>query len=173
MDDIQKLELKKYERLYDLTLVGLNHEIERYRKIDNKIHYYITVLAILLGITTTLAPKLFDTIGGIRSFSSYIFLFTFGLMYLADLLSLSFLVFALKLDDIWAYPVDSKTVKYFDDQSYVDILYRHSESMVEAISYDREIIKKKVARAYRGFKLLLLSLMLLPINTSLYLFITL
>lgn len=146
MDDIEKLEIKKYERLYDLTLKGLDHEIERYRKLDTKIHYYVTILAILFGISTTLVPKFLEIVVDLNSFLAYIFFATFGLMYFADLTSLVLLVLALKLDNIYAYPVKSDTLNYFDNQNYVDVLYRNSESMLEAILYDRKRLRRKLIR---------------------------
>ena len=93
-------------------------------------------MAILLGISTTVVPKLFGAILGISSILDYTFFATFVLMYVSGLVSLLFLVLALKLTNITVYPVNNNTVNYFDDQSYVDILYRISESLVKAILLD-------------------------------------
>jgi len=169
MDDIQKLELKKYERLYDLTLKGLEHEIERYRILDTKINYYLAILAILFGVSTTLAPKIIESTPNIISIITIIFLVLLCVMYVAIISSLVLLVLALKLTKITSYPVSNTTLRYFQDQNYVDILYRISEAMIESIFLNRKRIEKKTTNAHRGFRLLFISLVLIPLNVLYYL----
>lgn len=152
------MNIRKYEELYKLSKDGLDEELGRFRRLDEKASNYLSVLSILLIISGLAGQSTIELIIPPTSIWDWLCLAS-GVAFFASLLiALHFVFSVLKTSYLlMKIPISTELIKFFDDNDYLDIIYALTKGNVGAVSENRMVSDRKVRNLTWGYRLTLVS----------------
>jgi len=142
-----------YGDLFDFYLKLYDDEISRFRELDNKISRYLSAYSILIALTGFVGINLRFLLDGQSTnwlvLINYIFL---AIVLLLLIPGWYYLLSALKLENLQRFAYDESIIRFFSDNSYIDIKYALSYRAKDAIEYNVEAGNKKSKKIAKAFK---------------------
>ena len=155
----QDLVIKKYEELYRLSKEGLDEELSRFKRVDEKASRYFSALSILLVVSGFAGRPTLEAMLPPTTLWDWLSVGC-GLALLLSLLTAVLVVFSVLRTSyqLTKMPVSHELVRFFDDHQYLDIIYALSKGNVEAVDENRRVSDQKIFRLAWGYRLILLSI---------------
>lgn len=153
--------IKKYEELYKLSKEGLDEELSRFRRLDEKASRYFTVLSILLVALSLAGWFALDLFLPPSNILDWLCLSTAIPVFLCCLVALYFIFSVLRTQPLTKFPVDNELLQFFNKHRYLDILYALTRGNINAVAENRAITDRKTRRLTWGYRFIVVLIIFL------------
>jgi hypothetical protein len=162
----QELVIRKYEELYKLSKDGLDEELARFKRLDDKASIYFSVLSILLVISVFAGKFTLDLILPPTILLEWI-CFSLAMAFIGSLLMALLFVFSVLRTSyiLTKIPVSHELITFFDEHTYLDVIDALTRGNVGAVEENRKVSDQKIQKLIWGYRLSLLSIFLIAIFT--------
>lgn len=169
MDDSQNL--RKYEELYSLSKAGLEDEIGRFKRIDEKASRYLAFVSLFLAALGFIVKDVGNLLAwGTVSF--WLIAASILGMFSATLVSLYALFLTLRIQPLKKIPMSPELIQFFDRNSYLDIIYALTKGNIEAAQENKITTDRKTNRLTTAYRALMVALFFLSICICTALFLS-
>lgn len=115
---------QKYKELYDLSIVVLKQEHDRYEKIEEKASRYLSALTVLFGLSTLLLKMATENVGQGGPTGTDTLLLAVSILFLASLAVSWIYVFKVfRIGKTLKIPLDRPILDFFEHNRLIDVYY--------------------------------------------------
>lgn len=158
--------VRKYEDLYKVTKEIFEREIKRDGSVEEKALRYLTVIGLLIAAAGYVTKEpLAGIVLPLSEFEYIVLLFILG--FWLTLLSAAIIIFrVLSIRDIHV-PFNKGIVEYYDENSYLDILYASSLNHVELDQKNQIQTNRRARLLIAGHYFILSAILIFAVITGL------
>jgi len=157
------MNLEKYKQLYEYAKEVYQEELRRFDLITHKATQYLSVLSVLLGLGIVFGKWLVSNLLPPGSPIAYIALFFSLLLYLSLLCAWAVNFQILRGGSLEKMPLNDVVIKFFDENTQVDIYYAYAKRLKDAHQNNLIQINKRANLLVWGHRAILLSVMLIVV----------
>ena len=150
--------LQKYEELYKLTKEGLQEELSRSSRLDEKASRYLGFLSVVFGAGAIVGPSFVQSLRPIQGFWDWAALALSALLLAAVFRSAWLTLRVLKIQRWLTFPLDEEMQRYFVGNLYLNVLYSLARENIVAVTTNREVATQKAMTLQKAYRLLNLAL---------------
>ena len=153
--------LAKYEHLYQLTKEGMQEELARFTRIEEKASRYLRVLGLLFVLGSFAGVSVLERFVPPTSLAEWATL-TSALMFLGCVLVallLSFSVMTVKR--LKKIPITDELVTFYDEHAHIDIVDFLTRRNIEAVEYNTHITNQRTRRISWAYGFIIASMLLI------------